>query len=199
MALALGAVVAPPDAVAATAVAKRIGLPRRIVTVLEGESLLNDATALVSLRTAIAAIAGGWSVAGLAGDFVVAAGGGVAVGLAAFALCAWVRRRVTDPLIDTGSRWSSRSRHTSWPRRSTPPASSPSSIAGLLLGHQAPMLQTAPSRIAERVNWRTIAFILENTVFLLIGLQAERILADVGASDLGPGRIAGSAPARCSP
>ncbi len=190
VALALGAVVAPPDAVAATAVAKRIGLPRRIVTVLEGESLLNDATALVSLRTAVAAIAGGWSVAGLAGDFVVAAGGGVAVGLAAFALCAWVRRRVTDPLIDTGvslvvpfaAYLVAEEIHASGVIAVV--------VAGLFLGHKAPILQTAPSRIAERVNWRTVAFILENTVFLLIGLQASWILADVGASDLGPGRIA---------
>lgn len=190
VALALGAVVAPPDAVAATAVAKRIGLPRRIVTVLEGESLLNDATALVSLRTAVAAIAGGWSLAGLAGDFVIAAGGGVAVGLAAFALCAWVRRRVQDPLIDTGvslvvpfaAYLVAEEIHASGVIAVV--------VAGLLLGHQAPILQTAPSRIAERVNWRTVAFILENTVFLLIGLQASWILADVGASDLGPGRIA---------
>jgi monovalent cation/hydrogen antiporter len=188
--LALGAVVAPPDAVAATAVARRIGLPRRIVTILEGESLLNDATALVSLRTAVAAIAGGWSVLGLAGDFLLAAGGGVAVGLVAFYLCAWVRRRVHDPLIDTGvslvvpfaAYLAAEEIHASGVLAVV--------VAGLLLGHQAPLLQTAPSRIAERINWRTVAFILENTVFLLLGLQASWIVADVGASDLGAARIA---------
>ena len=63
-ALAIGAVVAPPDAVAATAIGRRIGLPRRIVTILEGESLFNDATALVALRTAIAAGAGGVATCG---------------------------------------------------------------------------------------------------------------------------------------
>ena len=190
VAFALGAVVAPPDAVAATAVARRIGLPRRIVTVLEGESLLNDATALVSLRTAVAAIAGGWSMAGLAGDFLLAAGGGVAVGLLAYLLCAWVRRRVHDPLVDTGvslvvpfaAYLAAEEVHASGVLAVV--------VAGLLLGHQAPVLQTAPSRIAERINWRTVAFILENTVFLLLGLQASWILADVGASDLGVGRIA---------
>ena len=62
-------------------------------------------------------------------------------------------------------------------------------VAGLLLGHKAPILQTAQSRIAERTNWRTIAFILENTVFLLIGLQAEWLLDDVADSDLSGGRI----------
>ena len=80
-AFAIGAVVAPPDAVAATAIGRRIGLPRRIVTILEGESLLNDATALVALRTAIAAL-GRWPcVSGVGLDFVVAAGGGVLVGV----------------------------------------------------------------------------------------------------------------------
>lgn len=190
VALALGAVVAPPDAVAATAVARRIGLPRRIVTVLEGESLVNDATALVALRTAVAAIAGGWSVAGLAGDFVLAAGGGVAVGLVIFVVCAWVRRRVTDPLIDTGvslvvpfaAYLAAEEVHASGVLAVV--------VAGLLLGHKAPILQGAPSRIAERINWRTIAFVLENTVFLLIGLQTSWILGDVGHSDLGAGRIA---------
>ena len=63
-------------------------------------------------------------------------------------------------------------------------------IAGLLLGHKAPVVQTAQSRIAERMNWRTIAFVLENTVFLLIGLQAGWIVEDVGESTLSTGRIA---------
>ncbi len=86
-AFAIGAVVAPPDAVAATAVGRRIGLPRRIVTILEGESLLNDATALVSLRTAIAAGGVGISASEVRVDFLVAAGGGIAVG------CRLLRRR----------------------------------------------------------------------------------------------------------
>src|SRR5687768_3863658 len=94
-AFAIGAVVAPPDAVAATAIGRRIGLPRRIVTFLEGESLLNDATALVALRTAIAAGAAGAHMTTsttleVAWDFVRAAGGGVLVGLAAFFLVAWL-------------------------------------------------------------------------------------------------------------
>ena len=62
-------------------------------------------------------------------------------------------------------------------------------VAGLLLGHKAPIIQTAQSRIAERMNWRTIAYFLENTVFLLIGLQAQWILADVGDSGTSGGRV----------
>ncbi len=192
-AIAMGAVVAPPDAVAATAIARRIGLPRRVVTILEGESLLNDATALVSLRTAIAAIgvAGvGVSAGGVALDFVVAAGGGVAIGVGFFALVGFVRQRLTDPLMDTAI--SLVVPFTAYLAAEEVQASGVIAvvIAGLLLGHRAPVLQTAQSRIAERMNWRTIAFVLENVVFLLIGLQAQSLVEDVGASGLSGGRIA---------
>lgn len=190
LALAIGAVVAPPDAVAATAIGRRIGLPRRVVTILEGESLLNDATALVALRTAIAALGTtvvAWEV-GL--DFVVAAGGGVAVGALTFVIVGSLRKRVTDPLLDTAislvipfaSYLVAEEIHASGVVAVV--------VAGLLLGHVAPILQSAQSRIAERTNWRTIAFVLENTVFLLIGLQAEWLLAEVGESEFGVGTIA---------
>ena len=104
-AFAIGAVVAPPDAVAATAIGRRIGLPRRIVTILEGESLLNDATALVALSTADRGDRGRPSRGQTAGraDFVVAAGGGVLVGLLVFfVVVGCVRKHVTDPVLDTG-------------------------------------------------------------------------------------------------
>ena len=86
--LALGAVVSPPDAVAATTIARRVGMPRRIVSILEGESLLNDATALVALRTATAAITRHGQRVAVAGSFVLAAGGGIVVGLAMAAVLA---------------------------------------------------------------------------------------------------------------
>jgi CPA1 family monovalent cation:H+ antiporter len=180
-AFALGAVVAPPDAVSATAIARRIGIPRRIVTILEGESLLNDATALVALRTAIA-VGGAVTVLGVGVDFVVAAVGGVLVGLLLYFVIGRVRRRVTDPVIDTSislvtpfvAYVAAEEIHGSGVLAVV--------IAGLLLGHKSPILQTASSRIAERLNWRTIQFLLENVVFLLIGLQARWILADVAAS-----------------
>lgn len=191
-AFAIGAVVAPPDAVAASAIGRRIGLPRRIVTVLEGESLLNDATALVALRTAIlAATVGGVSVLRVSLDFVVAAGVGVVVGLAMFAGIGWVRKHFTDPVLDTSVSFvtpfaayvAAEELHGSGVLAVV--------VAGLLLGHQAPVLQTASSRIAERLNWRTISFLLENAVFLLIGLQANAIIADVSGSSLSGARIAG--------
>ena len=191
LALAIGAVVAPPDAVSATAIARRIGLPRRIVTILEGESLLNDATALVTLRTALAATIGSVTVLEVGLDFVIAAGGGVLVGLLAFVVVGWTRKKVTDPLLDTAM--SLVTPFAAYIVAEKVHASGVLAvvIAGLLLGHKAPILQTAQSRIAERMNWRTIAYVLENTVFLLIGLQADWIIRDVADSDLGLNRIIG--------
>jgi monovalent cation/hydrogen antiporter len=180
-AFALGAVVAPPDAVSATAIGRRIGIPRRIVTVLEGESLLNDATALVALRTAIG-LGGSATVLGVGLDFLKAAGGGIVVGLALYLLVGYVRKHVNDPVIDTSL--SLVTPFVAYVAAEEVQGSGVLAVvvAGLLLGHRAPVLQTAGSRIAERLNWRTISFLLENSVFLLIGLQARRILADVAAS-----------------
>ena len=191
LALAIGAVVAPPDAVAATAIGRRIGLPRRVVTILEGESLLNDATALVALTTAVAVFEGEELTAqGLTLDFLVAAGGGVAIGAAFFAVVGAVRRRLTDPVMD--SALSLVIPFAAFVAAEEVHASGVVAvvIAGLLLGHQAPVLQSAQSRIAERLNWRTISFVLENAVFLLIGLQARWILDDAAESEVSPGRIA---------
>ncbi len=183
-AFAIGAVVAPPDAVAATAIGRRIGLPRRIVTILEGESLLNDATALVALNTAIGPprTAVAWHV--VARDFVVAAGGGVLVGLVFFFVIGFVRKHVTDPVIDSGL--SFLTPFAAYVTAEEIHASGVISVvvAGLLLGHKSPILQTAQSRIAERMNWRSIAFLLEGGVFLLIGLQARTIIGDALGGDV---------------
>ncbi|HWU32547.1 MAG TPA: Na+/H+ antiporter [Marmoricola sp.] len=180
-AFAIGAVVAPPDAVAASAIGRRIGLPRKLVTILEGESLLNDATALVALQTAIAATVS-WQH--LTVDFARASLGGVAVGLIAFGLVGFVRKKITDPVIDNTLSFV------------TPFAAYIAGeelkvsgvlavvVAGLLLGHKAPILQTAQSRISERLTWHTVAFLLENAVFLLIGLQARSIVSAADHSHL---------------
>ncbi len=183
---AIGAVVAPPDAVAAIAIAKRIGLPRRVVTVLEGESLLNDATALVALRTAIT---GSASALVIATDFAIAAAGGVAVGLLFYAVLSRLRPRMTDPLLDSALGFivpfaayvAAEELHASGVLAVV--------VSGLLLGHRAPVLQSATSRITEASNWRTISFILESSIFLLIGLQARRIVVAVDGNGLGAGRV----------
>ena len=183
-AFAIGAVVAPPDAIAATAIGRRVGMPRRVVTILEGESLLNDATALVALRTAIGAAAVGIQAVDVGRDFVVAAGGGVAVGFLVFLVVAKIRQHLTDPLLDTGV--SLAIPFVAYIAAEEINASGVIAVVvcGVLLGHKAPILQTAQARIAEQMNWRTIAFVLENTVFLLIGLQAQWLIDDVRGSTL---------------
>ncbi len=179
VALALGAVVAPPDAVSASAVARRIGLPRQIVTVLEGESLLNDATALVALRAATAAIGGAVTAGGIGLEFLVAAGGGVLVGLAVAFVVIWVRKFIHDALIDMGMSFVVP--FAAYLIGESVEASGVISVvvAGLLIGHKAPIVQTASSRITERLTWSTVAFLLEHAVFLLIGLQAASIISGV--------------------
>ena len=182
--VALGAVVAPPDAVAATSIARRIGLPRRVVTLLEGESLLNDATALVALRTALAALAGAVSASAIFLDFARAAGGGFLLGAAVAWLGALIRRRVTDPVFDTSlslltpfvAYLAAESVHASGVLAVV--------VAGVLLAHKAAIIQSAASRVSERTNWVTIQFLLESVVFFMIGMQGRWIVANVTRSEL---------------
>lgn len=193
---ALGAVVAPPDAVAATAIARRIGLPRRVVTILEGESLVNDATAIVTLRTSIAAISGTVSVWQVGAGFVVSAVGGVAIGLIVAFVIGKLRRRIEDELTDVAV-----SLLTPWiaylpaeeihiPGVDAQPSGVLAVVvAGIILGHKSPIIQSGASRLFERTNWATISYVLENSVFLLIGLQIRDILVDVQDSDLSAMRI----------
>ncbi|MBB2892499.1 Na+/H+ antiporter [Flexivirga oryzae] len=190
-AVALGGVVAPPDAVAATAVARRIGLPRKVVNLLEGESLFNDATALVTVNTAKGLIAGGAGAATIltAGrDFLWASIGGAAIGFVAYLIVRWVWRHVTDTVtvvaISFLSPWvaylPAEEAHASGVIAAV--------VCGVASGHAAPVIQTAQSRVAERLNWASMTFLLENMVFLLIGLQTRTIVDGVRASDSGTGR-----------
>ncbi len=182
--LAIGAVVAPPDAVAATAVARKVGMPRKLTRLLEGESLFNDAAALVALRTAIAAIAGSVSLLQVGGDFLLAAGGGLVIGFAVGAIAAMIRTRLQDPVTDTAlslvvpfiAYIAAEAIHGSGVIAVV--------VAGLILGHKAPSMLSGRSRLASRLNWQTIQFLLENIVFLLIGLQVRRIMTEVGDSGL---------------
>ncbi len=187
--LALGAVVAPPDAVAASAIARKVGLPRRLVTILEGESLLNDATALVCLHSAIAAITGHVTAGEVTFDFARSAVGGTAVGLLVAVVAAKVRYRVDDSLTDT-----SISLVTPFAAYLLAEEIHGSGVlavvvAGLVLGHKAEVIQSASSRMFERTNWRMIEFLLENAVFLIIGLEARTILEAVADSEVDTGRI----------
>ena len=190
-ALALGAVVAPPDAVAATAVARRVGMPRRMVSLLESESLLNDATALVTLRTAVAGLATVRSLTTVVGSFVLAVVVGVATGwLLAVALTP-LRRRLQDPVVDTTlslfvpylAYFGAEELHGSGVLAVV--------VAGVMLGHRAPDIQSATARVTERTIWRSVQFLLESLVFLLIGLQLRVLLERTGGSEGLSGRVVG--------
>ncbi len=195
LAFAFGAVVAPPDAVAATSIARQVGLPRRVVTILEGESLVNDATAITCLRVAIVAVTGTVNVVEVPVAFLIAAGGGVLVGLVVAFVAVQIRKRIHKTRFDTAF-------SLLLPYLAYLPAEELGFgdyhasgviavvVAGLILGYKAPVIQTAQSRISQRTNWATIQFLLENSVFLLIGLQAYRITTDMANSDFSPGRIA---------
>lgn len=183
--LALGAIVGPPDAVAATAVGRRIGLPRKVTTLLEGESLFNDATSIVLLRTAIAAIAGTVGFWQVLGSFALSAVGGVAVGVLAAIAIRFALRRLTDPVLTTGISLVS-------PWVAYLPAEHIHGsgvvavvVAGLIVSYKAPTDQTAIGRMSARINWNTIQFLLENAVFLLIGLQMRTIFEGAANSPVG--------------
>jgi Na+/H+ antiporter len=183
--IALGAVVAPPDAVSATAIARRIGLPRRVVVILEGESLLNDATALVLLRISIGALLGSavgfWEIAG---EVALKAGGGLVLGFAFAIGAAWLHKRITDSLLDDAVSLLTpfvvvivaEELHTSSVVAVV--------IAGLYLGHRIPYLLSATSRLQMDAVWRLIIFLLEGVVFLLVGLQIRDLISSID-TDLG--------------
>ncbi len=195
VAFAFGAVVAPPDAVAATSIARRIGLPRRLVAILEGESLVNDATAITCLRLGLAAIATGFSAVDATLGFFTAAVGGAAIGLLVAAIVVPLRRRITRPAFDTAlslivpfaAYLPTEALHIGELHGSGVIAVV---TAGLVLGHKSPVIQSGQSRLSERVNWATIQLLLENAVFLLIGLQARNVLDDVANSPISTLRIA---------
>ncbi|TFD49720.1 Na+/H+ antiporter [Cryobacterium sp. Hh11] len=191
-AFALGAVVAPPDAVAATTIARRVGLPRRVVSLLEGESLVNDATALVLLRTAIVAIGGSVTVWQVASDIALAAGGGVVIGLIAALLLLQIRKRVRNVAINT-------SMSLAAPFVAYIPAEAIHAsgvlavvVAGLVIGTRSPAMPGGASRLSQRSNWATVQFLLENSVFLLIGLQVRSIIEATSGDSLGAARIWGT-------
>lgn len=183
-AFAFGAVVAPTDAVAVTAVTRNSPLPRSVATVLDGESLLNDATALAALNGAIAAITATVTPQQIGASFLLAVLGGVGIGVAVGWVLSLIRSRVNAPVMDTSLALLA-------PYIAFLPAQAIGSsgilavvLAGLVQSYRSPLLQSAEARIAETLNWRTISFLLENAVFLLIGLSLASIVSAAGATDL---------------
>ena len=186
-AIALGAVVSPPDAVAAISIGKRLGLPPRLVIVLEGEGLINDATALVMLRSAVAATAGVVSLWDVVGDFAFAVAAGLVIGLLAGFVTVWIRAKLDEPVLTTAISFIV-------PFLAFVPAEEIHAsgvlavvVAGLVTGHQSARHFTAQDRISERTNWRTVQLLLDNGVFLLMGYQIVIVVRDVreGEDDVG--------------
>ena len=179
VAMALGAIVAPPDAVATAAVTRRAGLPRRAVTVLEGESLFDDATALVALRVSVAAVAGSVTAVDAVAQFVAAAVGAVVVGFLVGRAISFVRRRVRDSVTDTALSLTA-------PYLAFLPAERLHAsgvlavvVAGLVLAHRSPVDQQPTARLVEGATWGTIARLLEGTVFVLIGFELREIASSL--------------------
>ncbi|WP_448627532.1 Na+/H+ antiporter [Geodermatophilus sp. URMC 64] len=185
-ALVLGAVVAPPDAVAATAVGRRLGLPRRIMTILGGESLVNDATALTAYKVAVALVMGAsYSILQGLGVFALAAGGGALIGWALGWLVHRVRLLLGDGVLESAlgllvpfiGYWVAEEAHASGVLAVV--------MAGLYLGHRGHQADPV-ARLQDQAVWRAVDTLLESFVFALIGLQLREVTA---AIDSGLGRL----------
>lgn len=174
---AFAAAIAPPDAVAATAIARRIGLPRRLVTILEGESLFNDATALVLFRVAVAAALGATQGPVEIGiEILLAAGGGIAVGALGAVVFHFLHSRATDPLLDNAISLLTPFAVALVAESVRASAVVAVVVTGLYLGHRRPTFMSAASRLQMDAFWGLVAFVLQGAVFLYVGLQLRDVL-----------------------
>lgn len=190
VAFVLGAIVSPPDAVAATAILSRLKIPRRVVTVLEGESLVNDASGLVLYKFAVAAaLTGAFSLLDASIEFAGVAAGGIVLGV----LLAWmfvvIHRHLGDTLIEVLATLSvpyvayilAESLHVSGVLAVV--------AAGLVRGRYSPEIVSADTRIVARSVWNLEVFLLNSLVFILIGIQlsdvVERLSGYSAAIELG--------------
>jgi CPA1 family monovalent cation:H+ antiporter len=188
-ALVLGAVIAPPDAVAAASIGRRLGLPRRIMTVLSGESLVNDATALTVFKVAIAAAVGtaqSWGEGIL--TFVVASAGGLLVGLVLGYLVHEIRTRLANDVVESAlglvvpfaAYLLAEQVHGSGVLAVV--------TAGMYLGHRAPYAGYA-TRLQEQAVWRSVDVLLESVVFALIGLNFRYVFSQAAAGGHAPASL----------
>ena len=189
LSIALGAILSPTDAVA-TSIVKRLGLSRRVVTMLEGESLLNDATSLVLLRTAIAAVAAGGAVA--AGEFVSAFAWGVVVAVAVGALVglvtlrfrAWIGHSAANTAIGFVVPFAAY-----LPTELLGGSGLVAAVvAGIVTGQGSARWFTAEQRLSDTLNWRTVELVLEGAVFLIMGLELKDLWLQNLAEQEGPQR-----------
>ncbi|MEJ7646748.1 MAG: Na+/H+ antiporter [Chryseolinea sp.] len=180
-AFVLGAIISPPDAVAATSATKGLGIPKRVVTILEGESLVNDATGLIAYRYAVAAVVTGsvgfWE-AGI--QFIVVAAGGIALGLMIAYIFKWIHKITPDnPTTDTTLTFlapfvtylTAEALHVSGVLAVV--------VAGLFLSWNSSTIFSQQTRMQAYGSWSTAIFMLNGIVFILIGLQLPEILANI--------------------
>jgi len=181
-AFALGAIVAPPDAVAATSIFRRLGVPRRIVTILEGESLINDASALIAYRFAVvAAVTGVFSLAEAGVAFVVVGLGGVLVGVLVGLVLTEGWRRTSDPTLEVMVSLLA-------PFAAYLPAEAlgvsgvlAAVVAGLIAGRRAARVLSPTARLMGRGVWDIVIFTINGFAFMLIGLQLPSIMHGLSA------------------
>jgi CPA1 family monovalent cation:H+ antiporter len=186
----LGAIISPPDAIAATAIADRLKVPRRIVTILKGESLVNDATALVAYRVAVAAVVTGtFSLAHACGQFFLVGLGGNAVGLAVGWLAAQFHKRVDDAQIEITV--SLLTPFVAYLLAERLGLSGVLAVVttGLYLGMRMPELLTFRTRLQSGPVWEMLEFLLNGFVFILIGLQLPEVLSTLSGRSISVGKL----------
>jgi Na+/H+ antiporter len=179
-AFTLGAIVAPTDALAATSVFRRLGMPRSIVTIVEGESLLNDATSLVAYRAAVAAVTAGFVLSDALAGFAVAAIGGALIGAVVGRLGAAILRRLDDPPVEVAI-------SLLIPFVAYLPADRmglsgvlAAVTAGLVIGRRLATILSPSSRILWLSTWKMVGFLVNGFVFVLIGFELPDVLRGLG-------------------
>jgi monovalent cation/hydrogen antiporter len=193
-AFTLGAILAPSDAVATTAIAQRLGVPRRVVTLLEGESMVNDATALVLYQVAVAAVVSGTFSLGRSGvQFVLVAVGGVAIGLVVGWLLVQLWFRITDPTIEVLLSLLA-------PFAAYLPAELAGVsgvlavlVAGLYAGRRAARALNSPSRVQGQAVWSMLLFAINGLAFVLIGLEVSAVIRGPMSAEAGQLLMLGAA------
>ncbi len=186
VAFVLGAIVSPTDPTAATAIATRLGLPRRLIGLIEGESLVNDGTALVALRSAVTAVvAGSFSLPAASGRFVWSVAGGIAIGLAVGFVIRQVRRRVDNPPVELTI--SILSGYFAFlPAQALGVSGVLAAVsAGIYLGWHTLELTSARTRLQGVGLWEVIFFVLNGLLFALVGLQLPVILDALAGTSSG--------------
>jgi len=177
VAFLLGAIVSPPDASAATAIIKKIGVPRRLVTIIEGESLVNDATALVAYRFALAAIAtGSFSLGQAVLQFVLVAAGGVVVGLLVASAGVFIVRRLNETTAETTLTLITSFAAYILAEHMGFSGVISTVVGGLYYGRRLPAVTSAQTHLDAEATWSTVLFIINALVFTLIGLELPAVM-----------------------